>query len=177
MHEKTLRSLARYRQKVNNLLAELEHLPAETLSRKPADGGWSAIQTMQHMALTDGGSLAYVRKKLSFNPELERPGLGAWIRYQLLIATLRSPLRFKAPKSVGAPEVLPNDAAFADVRAAWLKAIDDWENFLRTMPAELADKAVFKHPRAGRLSWAQVIGFFHPHLDRHRGQILRAVKN
>lgn len=175
MHEKTLRSLARYRQKINALLAELEHLPAETLSRRPADGGWSAIQTLQHMALTDGGSLAYVRKKLSFGPELEKPALGTWFRYQLLIASLRSPFKFKAPKTVGAPEVLPNDAAFADVRAAWLKAIDDWENFLRTMPTELADKAVFKHPRAGRLSWTQVIGFFHPHLDRHRGQIQRAV--
>ena len=166
---------ARYTQKVDDLLAELEPLSDELLNRKPSTGGWSAVQTLHHLILTEELSMAYVKKKLSFNPELEPLGLGARWRGFLLWAYLNTPLKFKAPKNVG-DENLPAYFSFADTRACWQKIRADWTDFLENMPAELAGKAIYKQPRAGRLGWAQMLAFFETHLARHSGQVRRAVQ-
>ncbi len=67
----------RYNRMVDNLFESLAQVSEETLNRKPANGGWSAIQTMHHLLLTEELSLAYVRKKLGFQPQLAPAGPGA----------------------------------------------------------------------------------------------------
>lgn len=165
---------ARYTQTVNDLLAELEPLPDETLNRRPPGGGWSAIQTMHHLILTEELSLAYVRKKLSFNPELNPVGLAARWRGFLLWAYLSAPLKFKAPQNVG-DDKLPAYSSFADTRARWQKIRADWSDFFEKMPAELVGKAIYRHPRVGRLGWPQMLAFFEVHLARHTKQVRRAL--
>lgn len=165
----------RYNQSVIDLLAELESLSEETLNRKTPTGGWSAIQTMHHLILTEELSLAYVQKKLSFNPKLEPADFAAQWRGFLLWAYLSTPLKFKAPKNVG-DENLPDRASFAETCAKWQKIRTDWTDFMEKMPVELSNKAIYRHPRVGRLGWAQMMLFFETHLARHSKQIYRAVQ-
>ncbi len=176
MKQSFLKILAKYRAQVEALLAELENVPAERLARKPADGGWSAIQTLQHLVLVEKASLAYVRKKLSFNPKLEKGGIRAWLGCWKLWAIWTLKIPMNAPDVVGAAEKLPNDASLADVRQNWQQSHADWQVFFETMPDELADKAVYKHPYAGRLGWGQMLDFLWMHLNRHKNQIWRAIK-
>lgn len=166
---------AHYTQAVDDLLAELENLPDEVLNRKPPSGGWSAIQTMHHLILTEELSLAYVHKKLSFNPKLEPVGIAEPVRGFFLWAYLSSPFKFKAPKNVS-DDNLPLFASFADTRARWQKVRADWTAFFEKMPPELSGKALYKHPRVGRLGWAQMLAFLEVHLRRHSKQVRRAAQ-
>jgi uncharacterized damage-inducible protein DinB len=174
MKEKILSRHAQYDAQVHALLQELAPLGDDLLNRKPDDGGWSAIQTLHHLILVEENSMAYLRKKLSYGPVLEKPGLSAWARSLLLRLTLQSPIKFKAPKAAG-NERLPEHATFRETEAQWQKIRTEWFEFFEKMPAELIDKAVYKHPRAGRQSWVQMLDFFISHFDRHRAQARRAV--
>ncbi len=166
---------ARYTQNVDDLLAELEPLSEELLNRKTPTGGWSAIQTMHHLILSEELSFAYVQKKLSFQPQLEPAGIAAQWRGFLLWAYLSTPFKFKAPKNVG-DENLPDHASFADTRARWQKTRANWTDFMEKMPDEIGNKAIYKHPRVGRMGWAQMMLFFETHMARHSKQIRRAVQ-
>jgi uncharacterized damage-inducible protein DinB len=175
MKKEIIQRNAQYTRQVEQLMEEAVALGDERLNRKPADGGWSALQTMQHLILTEELSLAYINKKLGFQPELEPAGLGARWRGFLLWAYLSTPFKFKAPKNVG-DDNLPEHAALADVRSRWQKVRADWAAFFDTMPDDMAGMAVYKHPRAGRLGWAQTLAFFETHFTRHRQQIRRALE-
>jgi hypothetical protein len=165
----------RYNKLTTHLLAELKTYGDAALNRKASGGGWSAIQTAHHLILTEELSLAYVKKKLSFNPELEKTGLAAHMRGFLLWLYLSAPFKFKAPKNVG-DENLPDHSSFADTSARWQKIRAEWKDFFEKMPEELADKAVYRHPRAARLGWHQMLSFFETHFARHSKQIRRALK-
>ncbi|MDO8366286.1 MAG: DinB family protein [Saprospiraceae bacterium] len=174
MKEKILAANARYSAKVDALLSQLASFDNERLNRKSPDGGWSAIQTLHHLMLVEENSLAYLRKKLSFNPPLEKAGPWAWWRSLLLRISLQSPIKFKAPKSAGT-ERIPETDTLEVVLTRWQKIRAEWLDFFEKMPADLLDKAAYKHPRAGRLSWIQMLDFFAIHFDRHRRQVQRAI--
>lgn len=175
MKNELLRRNEQYNQLVNKLFTELEPYGDEILNRLPATGGWSALQTMHHLILTEELSLAYVKKKLSFNPGLEPAGPGARWRGFLLWLYLSTPLKFKAPKNVGGDN-LPNHSTFTDTRARWQNVRAEWTDFFTQMQENLVGMAVYKHPRAGRMGWLQMLAFFETHFDRHIKQIRRAVK-
>ncbi|MEO6037984.1 MAG: DinB family protein, partial [Saprospiraceae bacterium] len=113
-----LRKYERYDQHVRSFLDALAQYPDEQLNRKPAGGGWSAMQVLHHLLLTEELSMAYIRKKLSYNPSLEKVGLGSHWRTFLLHAFLRSPVKFKAPAMIGDSN-LPDFATLAETRARW----------------------------------------------------------
>lgn len=167
---------AQYERHVQQLLEELSQYDDTRLNRRPADGGWSAMQTMHHLILSEEGALQYVLKKTQAPAQtIAQAGLGAAWRSFLLWLSLRTPFKFKAPKGIGT-EYLPEQTAFADTRARWLEVRSRWRDFLTALPEDYAGKAVFKHPFAGRLSWRGLITFFNTHTNRHYKQILRALR-
>ncbi len=166
---------AAYDAQIRQILETLSGYSDEQLNRKPANGGWSAIQTLHHLILSEELSLAYVRKKLSFNPVVDKVNIGTHWRSFLLNLYLGSPLKFKAPAVVGDAN-LPAYATLADTRAYWEKTRQMWTQYLTALPDDLLDKQVYKQPFAGRLGWLQTIGFFQMHFRRHRKQALRAAK-
>lgn len=169
-----LRQNTQYEQLVNDLLLEMQGHTEERLNSRPADGGWSAIQTMYHLILSEELSLAYVRKKLSFNPTFQTADISADGRSFLLWLSLSSPFKFKAPPAIS-KEHLPEQASLASARERWLKIRAEWTDFLTQMPDELLDKLVYKHPRAGKLKWSGMLHFFKTHFLRHRNQMRRAI--
>lgn len=175
MKSAILRKNERYDAQVHQLLEALAAYPDEQLNRKPANGGWSAIQTLHHLLLVEELSLGYVRKKLSFNPHTERVNLGTHLRSLLLSAFLASPLKRRAPDMVGDAN-LPAFATLADTRRRWEQVRQTWTTFFTELPDSLLDKQVYKQPFAGRLGWLQTLEFFGAHFRRHRKQALRAVR-
>lgn len=129
---------------------------------------------MHHLILTEELSLQYVRKKLSFDPKLEKVDFSTMIKQLLLRFYLNVPIKFKAPDAVG-DQSLPGFTTLADTRSRWMKVRQEWTQFLEQMPAELEDKAVYKHPLAGRLGWTGMLAFFQYHLERHEKQIRRTM--
>lgn len=169
-----LRQNDRYDVQVHQLFQDLSAHSDEQLNRKPANGGWSAMQVLHHLLLVEEFSLAYVRKKLSFHPTVEQVNLGTHLRSLFLSTYLRSPLKRKAPPAVG-DDNLPAFATLADTRARWVQTRQAWTQFFTDLPDHLLDKQVYKQPFAGRLGWPQTLDFFAAHFQRHRRQALRAV--
>lgn len=162
-----------YSQKVQALLQELSAYSDENLNRIPADGGWSAIQVLHHLILSEEFSLQYVQKKMGFTSDFEQNNLSARLRSLLLWVSLSSPLKFKAPARIG-KEYLPDFATLAETGQRWMQARKAWEDLFEQLPAELSNKLVYKHPRAGKITWMQMLHFFNTHFDRHKKQIFRA---
>lgn len=172
--ESILQKYAAYRRCVEALLGLMEPYDDERLNRAPAPGRWSAIQVAHHLLLVEALALRYVEKKLSFQPDLRRATFREWRNLLVLQVYLHTPLKFRAPDAVG-EQHLPAFATLADTRQQWEALGAAWETFLEKMPEDLCDKAVFRHPMAGRLSWGGTFAFFKAHLKRHRWQLLRAL--
>ncbi len=170
-----LRKKAVYEQKVAALLHSLAPYGDERLNRSPASGHWSAMQVLHHLILVELLALRYVQKKLSFQPKLEKAGLPEWFRLVGLSIYLRTPLKFRAPDAVG-EQHLPAFASLEETRRQWQEVHTAWHTFLEAMPEEHLDRAVFRHPLVGRLSWTGTFAFFKAHLDRHRKQLWRTLR-
>lgn len=165
---------AAYQKQVEALLESLAGTDDARLNQKPANGGWSAIQVMHHLIVSEEQSLKYVQKKLSFKPKLQRAGLREWLRARTLWFYLNVPIKFKAP-AVVSDENLPEYATFADTKARWLQARAAWTTYLEQLPDDILQQAVYRHPLAGRLAWSGVFVFFRTHAARHTKQIRRTL--
>lgn len=174
MKNKIIQAHARHIAQVTQLLGYAEVMDDKVLNQKPGPQAWSALQTMHHLLRSEAGALAYCKKKMSFESEFEKPAISSHFRSIALWLLLYSPIKFKAPKAI-ATETLPVESTFAETRQEWEAVLADWKQFLEQMPEALSHKAVFKHPRAGRISWMQTIGFFYWHTARHTKQIRRAI--
>lgn len=176
MKEKILQKNRAYTQKVDDLLRQYASYPEELLNQTPADGGWSALQTMYHLVLVEELSLSYVRKKMSFESSFPKAGIGeAWRSFQLWIF-LVAPFKFKAPPRVGGTiDDFPKDITLSDVQTRWNTVRAEWTTFFENVSPEIAASAVYKHPRVGKLGWIHTLSFFETHFDRHLSQIKNAV--
>lgn len=161
---------------VKTLLQELGALPPEVLSRPANDGGWSILQNLHHLLLSEKLSLQYVRKKLSFNPELPNAGLNSFLKGWAIYAYMNLPIKFKAPKLV-AVETISEIGSFKEISAEYLAIRAEWAVFFADLPEKIAGKALYKHPFAGKIGFYEMINFFTQHLQRHKKQIARGRKN
>lgn len=174
MHKTLLQKNAAYTAEVLRLLDEIQAYNNDALNKRPESGGWSALQVMEHLVLSETLSLQYIRKKIGFGGAFEKRGISsAWRRF-LLWGYLSTPIKFKAPVMV-AEDNLPQHSSLADVRLRWESLRSQWTQFLEKLPSELLDKAIYKHPVAGRLGWPETIAFFNIHFNRHRKQIRRTL--
>jgi uncharacterized damage-inducible protein DinB len=150
------------------LLAEVEGLLEPRFSARPARGGWSAAQVLEHLSRVDDnlarGIAAVVAGKAQIRPQWNDPlrrllyTLGI---YRLVRIRTVPPLD---PSDVPArPEALTRSAA---ARSALLAAIESNEG-----PALW--KHSFRHPIFGPLSMEEMLGFVSDHEERHRLQIVR----
>lgn len=163
--------LNRTRKALFDELARYEH---EALNRVPAPGQWSAIQVIHHLLLAEEQSLGYLRKKLSQPSVIPRTSLLSRWRTFLLWFYLATPLKFKAPASVG-DEVLPESSSLLEVEERWQLLRQNMTTFLGSLPADLLLKEVYKHPFAGRLPLTSMLDFFYWHFVRHYQQIMRTL--
>ena len=162
--------------KLNLLLKELKFYNEDQLNRKPKEGSWSVIQVMHHLMMSENGSLKYVKKKLSFNPELGKAGIKASLREMVLNTYLGSPFKWKAPEAISGDN-LPQHETFWKTAQQWKNQRIELREFLETLPDELLNKEVYKHPFVGRISIPSMLRFFDRHFNRHNKQIQRIIKN
>ncbi|PHI21884.1 hypothetical protein CEQ90_00940 [Lewinellaceae bacterium SD302] len=167
-------------QKLNDELdawsKELKNYSHEQLNRKAADGGWSAMQCIEHMMLSESGIMSYIKKKLSFSPELPGKGLTDIWKRMLLVGYLRSPVKFKAPQGIGT-EYLPEESDLNAALTKWRAHREKMQADLLNIPSEYYNKRVFKHPLAGRVSIDTTMTFVLAHFRRHRRQAMRVLES
>lgn len=156
----------------SELLERLSALDSAVLNRKPADGGWSVSQVLAHVILAERLSLGYLRKKIQKPESIPRSGMAGAFKSRALALFLRLPFKVSAPAR--SAEV-PDAAELSDLTRDWIEVRSGWQDFLKDYPIELANKAIYKHPVAGRLNLEQTLRFLIEHLSRHTRQIERAL--
>lgn len=172
--------------KIQQQLDELDHaldtlfeqLMQEThpnLDRKLSPERWSVYEIMQHLMLSEGASLRYLRKKSLGLAQMKKAGLRAAWRSFLVAAMLSSPFKFKAPKGTDI-EVFEPTESFAQLSGRWQSQRSELREFLGSLPQEIFDKEAYRHPRVGMITIGGMLWFFQVHFDRHAGQMARTLK-
>ena len=163
--------LNRLDESLDSLLARLTSHSDETLNQSATPGKWSAIQTLYHLKLAEAQSAHYIQKKLSFNPELKKAGPSDAIRIMLMQFFLWAPIKTKAPTHISG-SALPDYATLGELSGEWKNDRLKLRLLLESLPEDIFDKALFKHPIAGRLSISGMLSFFESHFARHKKQII-----
>jgi len=155
---------------LTKLFEELKDYSENELNKQPAANKWSVMQIMHHLILAEGGSVNYVKKKLSFNPTLEKAGMKAgWNRF-LAVNYLKLPFKVKAPEGIGGAN-LPEHSKFWETAKQWKNQRQELLEFLESLPIETYDKELYKHPLVGKMTLNGMLDFFEQHFRRHRKQI------
>lgn len=159
---------------LDDLLHALGSYSHEALNKSPKEGAWSATQVLHHIKLAEYYSLKYCEKKLSFKPKLSKATWRENLSGKLVKWYLQAPLKVKAP-TIMSGSALPSESQLADIESEWKKQRKDLQQFFEALPKEYIDKAVYKHPFGGRLSFAGMLEFYLAHFERHRKQIWRTI--
>jgi hypothetical protein len=154
------------------VVARIENIDHTTLNRPRADGGWSVLQVLHHVIVAESGTLRYISKKMLAGPSLPRAGLKSRLRLWALQVTLASPLRFRAPGTIGD---VPDETDPAELKAHWDDVRVSWKEFLDGFPGELLDRMVFRHGMVGLMGLRDTLGFLQSHLDHHVRQVERLL--
>lgn len=123
----------------------------------------------------EAGSIAYIKKKLSFEPSLEAAGVKSSLNSIMLNLALSSPFKVKAPAQISGDNLL-TDLTFWDVAKQWKLQRKELVTYLESLPADLYEKDVYKHPMTGKMTLASMLSFFNTHVDRHTKQIKKTLK-
>lgn len=161
-------------QKLQKLFAFTSNYTDQVLNLSPGKDKWSPAQIMNHLLLSEKLSVAYCRKKLSFNPTLEKAGFMAKIRTWLITGYLRSPLKFKAPAIIDAPN-LPEEDSMENIRIKWEEVRKDLGSFLSEIPDSMLEYELYKHPFGGRISILAMLKVMDAHFENHLQQIRSAL--
>ncbi len=175
MKQKVINNLNQIDARLEALFQKLGAYDNDLLNKKPAEGEWSPMDVLHHLMRSERLSHGYIRKKLSYNPNLKKAGLGANWRAFLLSAYLKLPLKWKAP-AVVSEEHFPEYSTLQEVSEQWRQQRHQLKQHLEELPGHLFDKELYKHPFAGKITIAGMIDFFGGHMERHSKQIDRALE-
>ncbi|MEO1083835.1 MAG: DinB family protein [Acidobacteriota bacterium] len=155
------------------LLELIEQQEPEALRRPPSPEKWSILQILWHLMDAEQRSVAMVRKQLQ-SPKRYRTGLKNAFKSLTLRAVLAVDIPIKAPPVVS--KVPPTETLdLATLVADWDSTRADWRQVAVTLPADRHRDALFKHPIAGKLSFAQALSFQENHADRHARQVRKIL--
>lgn len=158
------------------LYASLESLDSAALNRlpDPSVATWTILQVMSHLALSEKGTLGYIKKKTQDAQTLPSAGLVSKMRVLSLAAVLRSPIRVKAPARLAE---FPPTLDAAHVRADWDAVRVDWRAWVDDYKGQFDGRSIFRHPFVGLLGPQDTLMFLEEHLLNHTRQITRIKKS
>jgi hypothetical protein len=172
VHEGLQRRFERLEATRRGVLVRLDGHDRETLNRRRADGGWSALQILHHVINAEAGTLRYTSKKMLAGTSLPRAGLMSRLRLLALQAANASSFRFRAPAGTGD---VPSEGDPDGLRTRWDDVRKGWVELLDGFPEELLDRMVFRHAIVGLMGLPDTLDFLQSHLDHHARQVERRL--
>ena len=160
--------------KRKSLFDRLDAADLDLLTFKPDHRSWSILQVCHHLIVSEELSLRYLNKKLKYKSEIPDAGIRSSLRSFSLNLVLRLPFRLSAPQRVSE---FPENLDWVELKNRWVNVRNGMKERLETVPEEINDKLIYKHPSAGRLTLYQMLTFFRTHIERHEDQILKLIKS
>ena len=158
------------------LLASAEALGSDSTTA-PAAGHWSATQVVHHLLFIETNIIQYVQKKVQADELLPKVGLLTRLRARFIRLMLRIPgLKYKAPRGVATLTDTGEVPPLPELRHTWESSRRQLERLLNEFPSRQLNRAIFPHPRSGRITIYQVMDFLLDHLLHHQQQLGRITK-
>ncbi len=173
--ELVLKKLHTIDRQLDRLLSELSAVDESRLIKSPGEGQWSPVQVLQHLMLSENGSMQYVRKKTQSGYAGLKPS--DWqgkLRSLLVGFYLSLPFKFKAPAVVDTPQ-FPEVKSFEEIREGYLQTRRRLGELLQGLPEEAFHVLAYRHPLGGRMDLNGMLHFFAAHFERHEKQIKRSL--
>jgi uncharacterized damage-inducible protein DinB len=157
------------------LLQEISRLDDEVFFHTPQASKWSVAQILTHLVTSERLSLLYMQKKALGIQHTADAGIIEQLKIIVLKISQRLLLRFKAPGVV--VENTPPAFSFEEAKHHWDTVRSELKDFLEKLGDEYANRKIYKHPVAGRLSAYQALQFFQEHINHHYPQIRKYILN
>jgi uncharacterized damage-inducible protein DinB len=175
MDARIQRQIKQLDEDLNDLLNDLKNYSADQLNAQPEPGAWSVFQVMQHLMIAESKSIGYVKKKTSYPEGLKKAGFPEIFRRKVLKLFLWLPFKYKAPAIVNETH-FKDKVTLDELANTWRTSRGELAHFLENMKPEWADKEIFRHAIAGRMTLDGMLIFFSDHFARHRKQIDRTLQ-
>ncbi len=158
------------------LLASAEALGPDS-AKAPAAGQWSATQVVHHLLFIETNIIQYIQKKMQAEELLPKVGLYTRLKARFVRLLLRVPgFKFKAPRGVATLTDTGDVPTLPELRETWLASRRQLERLLNEFPGRQMNRAIFPHPRSGKITIGQVMDFLLDHLLHHQQQVGRITK-
>lgn len=173
MHKELEKAFANLEQRKGLVLNRLESVEDELLHSRQSPESWSLVQVISHICESESASLDYCKKKIQAADKLPKASIFTSLRLFFLNAFLKSKLKYKAPKGLKSPS---NDIDFHELCVRWFNVRSALKAFLESVPKKYLNRAIYKHPFAGRYTLKEMLLFFDAHMKHHEHQIDRIIK-
>lgn len=166
--QERIQELDRRRRELLDLAAAL---PAAALPAKPATGGWSVLEIIEHLVLAERAILLDLPDPATL---VDRPrGFRARCFYPLVLGILA----WRIPVKVPSRRMLPGGGrSLAELRARWDENLAWLTAYAAGQDPARAQPAAFLHPVAGPLTLDQALRMALLHLEIHRRQVHRLAR-
>lgn len=155
------------------LLQGLDSYSEELLGKKPSPDRWSVTEVVLHLSKAEEGALKYMKIKLEHGGH-KKATFGSWLKQKLLNFAIALPIKYKAPNVIKLDET--GTITFSEAVANWEDIRKALRKEYETIEEGIIDHELFKHPAAGKLSILQSVKFMRGHVQRHKGQIEKTIK-
>lgn len=147
----------------------MDTMSVDQVKRQPSDGGWSPVQVIEHLLLSETGTLGYMKKKSSSGWEdLDNEEPSHAENGEKLVERLKSDEKYKAPAILPEP---PGDSSWPELKERWNKLREEYELFIQLYDDQFQHKLVFKQPFAGMITLEKTLQFLAHHARHHIPQI------
>jgi uncharacterized damage-inducible protein DinB len=174
MHPSLTSKFSELEKITRQLLNDLSKYDHEILQIKPTEEAWSVVQVLNHLIMSENGTVRYLNKKILGIEDVRDVTIFTSIRMLVFKRVFSGTRKFKAPKVISNPG---NGESLDELRQKWNETRDGIKRFLEEYPEQHMKKAIFRHPFAGRISIEQTLDFFIFHIKHHKHQINRILKN
>ncbi|MEP1094424.1 MAG: DinB family protein [Cyclobacteriaceae bacterium] len=153
------------------IFIELESFEDELLRKKGM--GWSIIQVLSHLNMAESISLEYMKKKVKAGRKMSKVNVVNGFRKWVTCGFLQTGLKWRAPAYISNPN---GEYSLDEIKSTWETTRNGIRKYVEHYPEDLLNRAVYKHPMAGRLSLIQAVDSFIYHQRHHVHQINRIKK-
>jgi hypothetical protein len=160
----------RIEQQKNAVLATVEAWPAELQALRRADGGWSALEVLDHLVRVETEIAAEVAKGLA---EPRRLGVRDLLGFVFVQRVFLSRRRVKVPGAVKELVSRRRGLELGEIAGRWERARADLARLGREVEEAGCREGVFRHPVSGWMNFERVLRFFSAHLVHHGYQLER----
>ena len=141
--------------------------------RKMPEKGWSMMQALRHIQVSEAASVGYINKKKQAGESLRPSRFRPKAMLTIIDLAFRSGLKFKAPSVLSSPE----DSCLDELKKDWNNTREELIRLIAEYPDEWESKAVYRHPVAGMLNITDAVRFFNVHQNQHSRQVRRIAKH